>query len=192
MGNPMSFLWARPLFTVFIIHAYYHRCTIFDALCPTCVCVCVSVRIGHLIEALNFSVIVHKSRKYATTHIRALFTMTSIFNRVFGANSEHERKHAHSTQMDDAQRRTIYPPTWQMRTKNTPQWCIDAKLIHNAVCCLPRLLSFHFYYLLFDESQIRFVFVFQMRNIHLEIYHVAIFLTSQSWWKKRGCSNWLL
>lgn len=48
-----------------------------------CVCLGLCVRIGHLIEVLNFSVIVHKSRK--VDHTRALFGLTSIFNRVFGA-----------------------------------------------------------------------------------------------------------
>lgn len=108
MGNPMSFLWARPLFTVFIHIIIAVRCVplhvcVRDArVCP------MSVRIGHLIEALNFSVIVHISiaHTHSLIHTRALFGMTSIFNCVFGAYSR--QKYAWSTHI-------LVPVTYKMR-----------------------------------------------------------------------------
>lgn len=147
--------------------------------CVRCVCVC--VRIGHLIEALNFSVIVHKSRKYTKrthTHTRPSIVHDDLYFQscVWGqfrvwkeARTFHTNGWRTTTHNSPPPALLFFSPFLPFGIKkrcgqnHTPHWCIDAKLIRNAVCCvfcLPWLLSFHFYCSLFDEWQIYFVFCF--------------------------------
>lgn len=173
MGNPMSFLWARARAATIhrIIHSiYYHRRTHYARIRArvwgrVVAYVCECVRIGRLIDALNFSVIVHKSRKYTVVHhTRALFGVTSIRNRVFGAYLE--QKYARGTHISVAVTHTQHAHTQWMthdggaRTHTHTQRHNSIERIHvrmhwrwnsaRADCssALDRLLSIHFYYLL--------------------------------------------